>query len=196
MFSALSWLLKYVYDYRAKLHVVKNPNIEISDSARIAAYRKLHVETGCKLKIGNLTIIEGNITTECIGANISIGSRTFIGGSHLISASKIIIGDDVLISWGCTIVDHDSHSIAWSKRSNDVLDWAKGEKNWEHVNRGCINIHNKVWIGANVTILKNVTIGEGAVIGTGSVVTKNVPAWTVVAGNPAKVIKVISENER
>ena len=45
----------------------------------------------------------------------------------------------------------------------------------------------------NVIILKGVTIGEGAVVGAGSVVTKDVPAWTVVAGNPAKVVKELKE---
>ena len=48
----------------------------------------------------------------------------------------------------------------------------------------------------NVTILKGVTIGEGAIVGACSVVTKDVPAWTVVAGNPAKVIKIIKKDEK
>jgi acetyltransferase-like isoleucine patch superfamily enzyme len=57
-------------------------------------------------------------------------------------------------------------------------------------------VKDKVWIGFNCIILKGVIIGEGAVIGSGSVVTHDVPAWTVVGGNPAIVIKKISENER
>ena len=62
-------------------------------------------------------------------------------------------------------------------------------KNWDVINSKPITICDDVWIGMNVTILKGVTIGEGAVIGACSVVTKEVPAWSVVAGNPAKVIK-------
>jgi acetyltransferase-like isoleucine patch superfamily enzyme len=57
-------------------------------------------------------------------------------------------------------------------------------------------IGNSVWIGVNSTILKGVTIGEGSVVGAGSVVTKDVPPWTIVAGNPARVIREIPENER
>lgn len=59
-----------------------------------------------------------------------------------------------------------------------------------------VKISDKVWIGFNSIILKGVTIGEGAVVGAGSVVTKDVPAWTVVAGNPARIIREIPENER
>ena len=62
-------------------------------------------------------------------------------------------------------------------------------KDWRNVNSRPIVIKDDVWIGMNVIILKGVTIGEGAIVGAGSVVTKDVPAWTVVAGNPAKVVK-------
>lgn len=196
MHSILKKILEYLRDYSAKKEVCRNPNIKIASTASISAYRNLCFKEGGKLEIGDQTLMHGSVITECSDGHVTIGARTFIGGSKLISANRIIIGDDVLISWGCTIVDHDSHSIYWSKRSSDVLNWAKGIKNWQHVNRGIIRIHNKAWIGANVTILKNVSVGEGAVVGTGSVVTKDVPAWTIVAGSPAKVIKEIPENER
>ncbi|MBK8021791.1 MAG: hypothetical protein IPK19_10285 [Chloroflexi bacterium] len=59
-----------------------------------------------------------------------------------------------------------------------------------------IRICDKAWIGFNAVILKGVTIGEGAIVGAGSVVTKDVPAWTVVAGNPARIIREFTEDER
>ena len=64
-------------------------------------------------------------------------------------------------------------------------------KDWSVVNSNPIKICDDVWIGMNVIILKGVTVGEGAIVGAGSVVTKDVPAWTVVAGNPARVVKVL-----
>ena len=56
-------------------------------------------------------------------------------------------------------------------------------------NYGRVTIENDVWIGGDTTILQGVTIHEGAVIGAGSVVVKDVPAWTVSVGNPARVVK-------
>lgn len=64
-------------------------------------------------------------------------------------------------------------------------------KNWDVVKSKPIKICDDAWIGMNCIILKGVTIGEGAIVGAGSVVTKDVPAWTVVAGNPAKVVKTL-----
>ena len=59
-----------------------------------------------------------------------------------------------------------------------------------------IVIEDKVWIGINSTILPGVTIGYGAIVGAGSVVTKDVPAMTIVAGNPARIIKAIETTEK
>ena len=87
------------------------------------------------------------------------------------------------------MVDHDSHSIEWEKRRNDVRDWGKGKKNWVHIAHAPVVIGDKAWVGFNVSILKGVTIGEGAVIGACSVVTRDIPPYSVAVGNPAKVVR-------
>ena len=154
------------------------------------------------LNIGDNCIVKGNFFFESKEGYISIGNNCYIGNSNFISRSKITIGDNVTIAWGCTIYDHDSHSLDYKERRKDVLDEIKcienGEnfiasKNWDCVNSKPIVIHDDVWIGMNCTILKGVVIGEGAVIGACSVVTKDVPAWSVVAGNPAKVVKTLNQ---
>ena len=71
-----------------------------------------------------------------------------------------------------------------------------GKKDWTHVSCATVIIGNKSWIGFNSIILKGITIGEGAIIGAGSVVTKDVPPWTIVAGNPMRTIREIPEHER
>ena len=58
-----------------------------------------------------------------------------------------------------------------------------------------VRIGDKAWIGFNAIILKGVTVGEGAIVAAGAVVTKDVPPYTIVAGNPARVIRTLSEPE-
>lgn len=171
------------------------PGIDIAHGARVEYY-KIKPRRGCDLKVGNHSMVDGNLIFDREGANIQIGERTFIGGSSIISAEKVIVGDDVLISWGCTVVDHNSHAFSWRDRSNDVTDWMDGKKDWTHVECKAVAIRSKAWIGFNVIILKGVTIGEGAIVGAGSVVTKDVPPYTIVGGNPARVIREIPPDER
>jgi acetyltransferase-like isoleucine patch superfamily enzyme len=151
------------------------------------------------LFVGAGSIVDGKFVFEKESGSITIGDNSFLGGSTLICIDKISIGSDVLISWGCTIIDNDAHSLNWEQRKSDVSDWKKGIdrgavgkfKNWQNVNCAPIIIQDKVWIGFNCIILKGVTIGEGAVVAAGSVVTSNVPPFTLVGGNPARIIKTL-----
>jgi acetyltransferase-like isoleucine patch superfamily enzyme len=155
------------------------------------AWRRLKHVSGNLLSLGEDSIIHADIRFEQSGGKIQIGSRTFVGRSDLICYRSLVIGDDVIVSWGITIVDHDSHSIEWAKRRNDVCNWGNGEKNWEHVAHAPVIVGNKAWIGFNASILKGVTIGEGAVIGACSVVTRDIPPYSVAVGNPARVVRAL-----
>jgi acetyltransferase-like isoleucine patch superfamily enzyme len=150
------------------------------------------------IQVGKDSVIEGHFIFENKNGYIKVGDRTFIGGgTSFICIDNIEIGNDVMISWGCTIIDNNSHSLIWEERISDVLDWKRGldendigkYKNWNVVKSAPVRIKDKVWVGFNVIILKGVTIGEGAIIAAGSVVTKDVPDYTIVAGNPAKPVK-------
>lgn len=179
--------------------LVRNGNIKIkSSNSRINLdYIKIFGNKlgFCNIEIGENCIFQGRIQLFNSEAFIRIGDRTFIGpNSLLFSCEGIEIGSDVMISWGCTIIDTNAHSLISCERGNDVVDWAKGwqYKNWNVVKSKKIVIEDRVWIGFNSIILKGVRIGEGAVVGAGSVVTKDVEPYTVVAGNPAKFIKKTS----
>jgi acetyltransferase-like isoleucine patch superfamily enzyme len=147
--------------------------------------------------VGNNSLVNGHFVIENNNGKIVIGNNTFIGGGMFISICSIEIGNDVMFSWGCTVIDNNAHSLKSSERQNDVIDWKRGidenkigaYKNWDNVKFAPIKICDKAWIGFNSIILKGVTIGEGAIVGAGSVVTKDVPPYAVVAGNPAKIIK-------
>lgn len=153
------------------------------------------------LWIGNDCILLHENIFESDKGFISIGNGTFINsGTKLISRSSISIGRNVTIAWGCVIYDHDSHSLDYKNRIKDqqqqLQDWKTGNfianKEWSFVNSSPIVIHDNVWIGFDVVILKGITIGEGAIIGARSVVTHDIPAWSVAAGNPARVVKKLS----
>jgi acetyltransferase-like isoleucine patch superfamily enzyme len=78
-----------------------------------------------------------------------------------------------------------------------LADWKSGGKhNWVTTISKPILISKGAWIGAKSVILKGVTIGEGAIVGAGSVVSKDVPPYTIVAGNPAKIIRELPLDER
>lgn len=112
-----------------------------------------------------------------------IGDNCWFGAdNHITANQKIIIGDNILTGKRVTISDnnHGTTDLATLKGAPRLR---------KVVSKGGITICNNVWIGDNATILSGVNIGEGAVIAAGAIVTKNVPAYTVVGGNPAHIIK-------
>lgn len=184
--ALINWMAKY--QLRGKTEVLVAPGARVN-------YRGMRYRPPAKLTVGSGSMFEGRIVADRPQAVVSIGCRSFIGNSLLVCAEGIDIGDDVLISWGCTLVDHHSHAVLWEHRKDDVRHWYAGVKDWTHVKISPIRIHNKAWIGFNSIVLSGVTIGEGAVIGCGSIVTRDVAPHTVVAGNPARFIRNI-DNER
>jgi acetyltransferase-like isoleucine patch superfamily enzyme len=178
---------------RVAHHQIKRrAEVQVAASAKVN-FRGICKRPPSRLVIGEGTIFGGAIASDRAGSCVIIGSHTFVGNSSIVTAERVEIGDDVLISWGCTIVDHDSHALEWAGRQSDVRDFYRGEKNWTAVNVRPVKICNKVWMGFNVIVLKGVTIGEGAVVAAGSVVTRDVPAFALVAGNPARVIRSVKD---
>lgn len=156
------------------------------------------VKPGGTIRIGGDTLVEGHLKTESCSGRIELGSNVYVGGGTILSSIRgIRIDDDVLISYRVVVMDHDSHSLRYSLRKEDLKQWRlHGEHSWEDVAAGEIAIGKGAWIGAGSTILKGVTIGEGAIVAAGAVVTKDVPAWTIAAGNPARVVRELGEDER
>lgn len=148
------------------------------------------------LVVGVDSIIDTRIVFERAGAEVVIGNRTFLGRGIVTVADKLEIGDDVMVAWGVTITDHNSHSLRFSERAADVQNWRQGKKEWTGIRVSPVRIGDKAWVGLNAIVLRGVNVGEGAIVGAGSVVTKDVPAWSVVAGNPARVVREIPPGER
>src|ERR1051325_6137562 len=168
-------------------------NVRIVDSCGAGARVRGAAEKrgdGSRIVIGSHSLIDGRLVTEAPGSVIEVGSNTSIGGQSLLAAVRsIVVEDDVLISYECIITDSDNHNLRYSLRKNDLREWLAGKHDWSKVATSPVRICKGAWLGARTIVPKGVTIGEGAVCGMGSVVTKDVPPYTVVAGNPARVIR-------
>jgi acetyltransferase-like isoleucine patch superfamily enzyme len=190
-------IIVQVLQYLAQRRLQRNNrNIAIDPAAKVDC-RRIRFHAGSTLQIGAGSLVRANIVSQRDGVSVVIGRNSSIGeGSTIDCAGQIEVGDDVLVASRCYIFDHNSHAIGWRHRKQDVQDWIQGLKDWSHVTVKPVKIGNKSWIGLNVIVLKGVEIGEGAVVAAGSVVVKSVPPWTVVAGNPAKVIREIPDVDR
>jgi len=154
-------------------------NCVISPSARL-------VDT----KLGNRVLIGGGVMCT----HVEIGNDTFITGSERGSTSTYLrrtkIGSYCSIGHNVEVLDTNHHMdfvTTYPFYSTITSDYFNAVD--DHIHRSTI-IMNDVWIGANVIILGGITIGNGAVVGAGSIVTKDVPDYAVVAGNPAKIIRM------
>ena len=182
--------------YRQYIEV--HPTALIGPSATVQFYN-LPKTPRVMLKIGEMSHVFGHFAFLRDEASIEIGDRCQIGASHFISGTKITLGNDVIVSWGCSFIDTDNHAVAWEDRKNDVLecyaDYMNDPRNmvatraWKGVNFEPVHIGSRSWVGFNSIILKGVSLAENTVVGAGSVVPRS---WDepdfIIAGNPAKKV--------
>lgn len=160
---------------------------------------RIQIIGGKYITIGKQVMIHKNSTiyaldkykhdTSSFKPSIIIGDNCDIGEGAFFSAiNKIVLHNGVLLGRNVTIVDN-SHG-------NNLLSQNEIAPNKRPLfSKGPIVIEENVWIGEKAIILPDVTIGRGSIIGANSVVTKNIPSYCIAAGNPARVIKFISNNE-
>lgn len=116
--------------------------------------------------------------------SIQIGNHVRLSSVSIWATNSITIGNNVLMGADCVIMDNDAHSLSPIERRSSF----EGE---ETILNAPIVIEDDVFIGMRCLILKGVTIGKGSIIGAGSVVTHSIPAGSIAAGNPAKVIRPV-----
>lgn len=141
------------------------------------------------ITIGNNFVCRSRLRLEAIHIMSNVEPKVLIGNNvqinnncHIGCINKIEIGDNVLIGSNVFITDH-SHGKVCKSEINTPPSLR------DIYSKGPVIIKNNVWIGENVSIMPNVTIGMNSIIGANSIVTKDVPDFTLVVGNPAKVLK-------
>ena len=145
------------------------------------------------IHIGSHTYLRGELFIFGHAGKISIGEYCYIGeGTRIWSASEIKIGNRVLISHNVNIFDNDTHPLDATDRHNQFKDIiTTGHPKKIDLKERPITVCDDALIACNCVILKGVTIGVGAIVGAGSVVTHDVAPHTIVAGNPAKLIRTL-----
>jgi acetyltransferase-like isoleucine patch superfamily enzyme len=153
-------------------HVCITPDVKLGKGVKLSKFINLYgCDIGDDTKIGAFVEIQKNAT---VGKCCKISSHTFI-------CEGVTVEDDVFIGHGVTFINDSYPRATTDGKLQAEADW-KVERTV--VKRGAS-------IGSGATILSNTCIGENAIVGAGSVVTRDVPANTIVAGNPARVLRQI-----
>ena len=153
------------------------PDVKLGDNVKLSKFINLY---GCS--IGDNTKIGASVEVQknaFIGSNCKISSHTFI-------CEGVTIKDDVFIGHGVIFINDTYPRATTNGQLQTEADWSVEPT----------TVCKGASIGSNCTILSHITIGENAIVGAGSVVTKDVPATTRAAGNPARIIRRIDDDAK
>jgi acetyltransferase-like isoleucine patch superfamily enzyme len=166
-------------------HATSGARLRLGLKARIVSKNREPMVT-----IGDDCAIRGILRCEP-GGRISIGSTVYIGDDVIISAqSGISIGDTTLLAHGVQIFDNDTHPTDPAEREAHfkAILGVPHSGSYQIATRP-VRIGGGCWLGFNSAVMKGVTIGDGSIVAASSVVIDDVPPRSLVAGNPARVVK-------
>ncbi|MDF5733198.1 MAG: acyltransferase, partial [Rhizonema sp. PD38] len=176
-------------------NTIMHPSVKILADAKVDNLAK----SQDLISIGKDSVIKGQLLVFPHGGKIEIGESCYVGeGTRIWSANSIKIGNRVFISHNVNIHDTNSHSIdavLRYKHFQAIMSVGHPSTNDFDIQSKAVCIEDDVWIGFNSTILKDVKIGRGSIVAACSVVTKDVPEFVIVAGNPAQVVKHINKQD-
>jgi serine acetyltransferase len=170
-------------------------NISVAEPAYLGTSYSFHeYRSGASLGLcmGRGASLDKTVLDVGPAGCVSVGTCAFVSSARIICDSQVEIGDYALIGWSVVIMDTYRVPMDVERRRQELeRSSTTSERRLQHGEALPVRIGRNVWIGFEATILPGVIIGEGAVIGARSVVTANVPAFTVVAGNPARILRLL-----
>ena len=182
-------ILRYLHKYWGhglfdrRLFHARWENIDsfIENRCKVDCSPMIALGKGSSVRMFTTLIVKDNKRSQEKRSFLSVGDNTYIGEYNNIRAAggKVTIGNNCLISQHVTIVA-SNHQISKAKLIVEQ-GWATDKVD--------VTLEDDIWVGTNSVILPGITIHKGAVIAAGAVVTKDVPEYAIVAGNPARIIK-------
>ena len=168
---------------------------QISTPIRLFGHPICSRYPGSSISLGSHVTLDSSVRANPLGgsspcvlrtmtsaARLTLGDRVGLSSSIIVAGNSVEIGQDTILGAGAMVLDNDFHALgpgfSW------LTEYSKNSKPVK-IGRGC-------FIGARSIILKGVTLGDRVIIGAGSVVTKDVPAFSVAAGNPARIVGTIA----
>jgi acetyltransferase-like isoleucine patch superfamily enzyme len=129
---------------------------------------------------------------------VKLGDYALVHGARIICDSEIVIGDHALISWNVVLMDtyRVPADAAARRQELEFVPQREVRIATAAVAARAVRIEGNVWVGFESCVLPGVTIGEGSIVGARSVVTSDVPPFTIVAGNPARIVRPLTPEER
>jgi acetyltransferase-like isoleucine patch superfamily enzyme len=172
---------------------IKARSAKLTRLAKIANQQS----SDARISIGENTVVEGELLVFRHGGNIRIGDWCYVGaGTRIWSSSSVAIGNRVLIAHNVNIIDNQTHPTSPKLRHRHCVELFSGVPPASiDLGERPVHIDDDAWIAAGAIVLRGVRIGRGAIVSAGAVVTKDVAEHCVVAGNPAVVVRRLSEEE-
>jgi acetyltransferase-like isoleucine patch superfamily enzyme len=180
----IKFLPKYIYTIiKLVIHGVKFNYKVLGNSFYINNKGQINLGSSVYLtSFPNGTIYRTALSTYYPEALLTIGNNCNINGTVIHCNEKVTIGNFCMFGPGTVICDNDSHRIVLNREIRNSKALSKP-----------IVIKDNVWIGMNCLIMKGVTIGANSIVAAGSIVTKDIPNNCLFGGNPAKLIKELTE---
>lgn len=176
-----------IHDRRLRRRCRSGQRVQFGRSTRIWNGR----DDPRAIVIGDDCLILGELLTLAHGGQITIGDDSFVSeGSRIWSAVGVSIGNNVLVSHNVDIHDTASHSLSARARAAHFAAIRRSghPAMLDDVKEAAVTIEDDVWIGFGAAVLPGVHIGKGAVIGAKTVVTRDVPPYAIMVGNPARQV--------